>query len=48
MHLVYFLTHPAKEDLGDVQTELSISASGSFVIQVWTIKSNQSVMAVKT
>jgi len=40
-HLVYFLTHPAPEDLGDVQKELSIYPSGSFILQIRNPTSNQ-------
>ncbi|KAG8918075.1 hypothetical protein FRC01_002057, partial [Tulasnella sp. 417] len=33
-HLLYFLTHPSPEEIGEVQEELSIYASGSFIIQI--------------
>ncbi|KAG9002298.1 hypothetical protein FRB93_011724 [Tulasnella sp. JGI-2019a] len=41
VHLVYFLTHPAEADLGDVQRELSIYSSGSLIIQVRNPTSSQ-------
>lgn len=33
-HLLYYLTHPSPDKIGEVQEELSIYASGSFIIQV--------------
>ncbi|KAG8990959.1 hypothetical protein FRB90_001531 [Tulasnella sp. 427] len=33
-HLLYYLTHPSPADIGEVQEELSIYASGSFIVQI--------------
>lgn len=33
-HLLYYLTHPAPDKIGEIQEELSIYVSGSFIIQV--------------
>ncbi|KAG9045371.1 hypothetical protein FS837_006440 [Tulasnella sp. UAMH 9824] len=33
-HLLYYLTHPSPDEIGEVQEELSIYASGSFLIQI--------------
>ncbi|KAG8947845.1 hypothetical protein FRC04_010203 [Tulasnella sp. 424] len=33
-HLLYYLTHPAPDKIGEIQEELSIYVSGSFIIQI--------------
>ena len=42
-HLVYFLTHPGKKEIGPIQKELSIYESGSFIIQVRPIRSSYGI-----